>query len=414
MKKISNLRKSINYTFNNGLADSAIKAFTSGNLVTAFALALGANSIIIGLLQSVQPLANFVHIVVAYFIEKGANLKKISFWCSLISRPFWLITGCVAFFADSTIALYIFCISYFLAYFIATATGGAFWPWIKELVPHKIMNNFLAFRIKYILIVRIICGLFVSGLLYLVQKYYPQYSIYSYTFLFLIAFLLGLYATYTLTKIDNKPVKIEKNKNFALKMWDCLKNRSFQSLLIGLGSIQFSINFITPFLMVFMMKKLEISVSMALLITTFSQFIDAYSLKWWNKKSKNNTSTAPLKLALIFYIIVATCFIALNYVNNDYAIYIILGIAYTFLGLASAGLNLATSDIAIIYIPHKMSSIYISINNSFRFLCAASGPICAGLLLTFLENNWTSYFIISIIVIIISVCMIKMIKPVKE
>ena len=148
---ISNLRKSINYTFNNGLADSAIKAFTSGNLVTAFALALGANSVIIGLLQSVQPLANFVHLAVAYFIEKGAKLKKISFWCSLISRPFWLIAGCVAFFADSTIALYIFCISYFLAYFIATATGGAFWPWIKELVPHKIMNNFLAFRINIFL-----------------------------------------------------------------------------------------------------------------------------------------------------------------------------------------------------------------------------------------------------------------------
>lgn len=412
--KISNLRKSINYTFSNGLADSAIKAFTSGNLVTAFALALGANSIIIGLLQSVQSLANFVHLLVAYFIERGAGFKKLSFWCSLIARPFWLIAGCVVFLENKEVSLYVFCISYFLAYFIATATGGSFWPWIKELVPNKIMNSFLAFRIKYILIVRIICGLFVSGLLYLIQKYYPEYSIYSYTFLFIVAFLLGLYATYTLTQIDDKPTKIEKNKNFALKMWDCLKNKSFQSLLIGLGSIQFSINFITPFLMVFMMKKLEISVSVALLITTYSQFIDAYSLKWWNKKSKNNTSIKLLRWALLFYAVVVVCFISLNYIYNSNFIYMILGIAYTFLGLASAGLNLATSDIAIIYIPHKMSSIYISVNNSFRFLCAASGPLCAGLLLNAMENNWTVYFIISIIIIAFSMYLIKMIKPVEE
>lgn len=401
MKKTTTLRSSYDNTFFYGLATSAVNALSTGPLVTAYALALGAGTVTLGCLQAVWPIANLVHLPVSYFIEKGKSLKKIAVFSSLISRPFWLIAALAAFWKGSDLSLTLFTISYFLAFIIGSIAGGAFLPWIKELVYPRLMNGFFAHRIKYILLTRILFVSMATGIIWVIQRYYPDYEIYTYSFFFAIAFLMGLYATWTLYRISDKPIVPVKGKSFFQKIVFTFKNKSFVALLFSLSSINFSMNFITPFTVVFMLTYLKLSVGMTMLFTILWQLTDSFTITHWSKRTKTTNVNKTLIEASYFYICGGILFLlTLFSTNYPIVIFSLLILAHFIIGIGSAGLNLGINDVAVSYVPQKMSSVYISINNTFRFLFAALAPITAGIFLNTLKNIssiyvWGSFFIVS-------------------
>ncbi len=406
------LRFSINNTFINGLADAVVKALSTGPLVTAYALALGAGNIALGFLQAVFPISNLVHLPVAYFIEKGANLKKIAVWSSFLARPFWLLAALAVFWRGETIGLWLFVISYFMAFLIGSATGGAFWPWIKELVHPRLMNPFFAKRIKYILLTRIIITSTASGLIWCVQKYAPSFEVYVYSLFFVIAFLMGLYATWTLVQIEDKKIQPVIGKSFLEKIKISFSNSSFKTLLISLGLINFSMNFIAPFGIVFMLTDLKFAVSLTLGFTVCQQLIDTLTIDAWSRRTKKKGISRVLIESSCVYIGAVLFFILLSthWIENFSVIFFVLLISYLLIGVANAGLNLGINDAAVSYVPKKMSAVYISINNTCRFFCAAAGPIVAGILIDVFKmaekkvdiNAWMVFFCCAIFFFVLS------------
>lgn len=421
MKKIkTTLRSSYDSTFFYGLATSVVNALSTGPLVTAYALALGAGTITLGCLQAVWPIANLVHLPVSYFIEKGKSLKKIAVLSSLISRPFWLIAALAAFWKGSDISLTLFIISYFMAFVIGSIAGGAFLPWIKELVHPRLMNGFFARRIKYILLTRILFISTATGIIWIVQKYYPDYEIYTYSFFFSFAFFMGLYATWMLYQISDKPIVPVKGKSFFQKIVSTFKNKSFVTLLVSLSSINFSMNFITPFTVVFMLTYLKLSVGMTMLFTVLWQLTDSFTITRWSKRTKATNVNKTLIEASYFYICAGVLFLlAIFSTNYPIVIFSLLTLAHFMIGIGSAGLNLGINDAAVSYVPKKMSSVYISINNTFRFLFAALAPITAGIFLSTLKNIstiycWGIFFIVSTILFVGTIFLISKMTHIKE
>lgn len=420
MKKKTSLRHSYDHTFFYGLTTAVVNALSTGPILTAFALALGAGNLTLGLLQAVQPISNLIHLPVSYFIEKGRNFKKTAVVSSFIARPFWLIAALTVFFNKNDFALTVFTISYLAAFLIASIAGGVFWPWIKMLVHPRLLNSFFAHRIKYILLTRIVFVGVATGIIWLVQRLAPAFEIYTYAAFFACAFLFGLIATKSLSLIEDKPIVSSFGTPFMKKMAITLKNKSFKTLVVSLSMLNFSLNFLMPFTVVFMLTYLNLSVGATMLFTLLWQLTDSFTITIWSKRTKQKGVNKTLAEAAFCYIIAIVFFILIIGITpTTVPLLFLLTLTHILIGIANAGLNLGINDAAVAYVPKKMASVYIAINNLGRFSGAAAGPLIAGGFLSILADcsetgRWLFFFITGILLFFGSIVLTSKMTQIKE
>ena len=384
----SSLRRSLNYVFYGGITQSAVDTFATGSLITAYALLLGANNIAIGILGAVPYIGNLMHILAAYILEKGYSVKKLSLITSFASRPFYLLAALLAFFVGQswTVPALIICLT--AVYSIGNIAGGAWRPWMKELVPNSIMGRFFAHRFKYMMIAKVVCFLIAYIILKLCAIYIPHQEINVYACLLVVTFFLSLYGAYTFIPVNDVQLSLQPDKSFLEKISFCLKSSAFVRLMSALGSLNFTVNFITPFLTVFMLKKLNLSMSGVVILTLFSQIIYTTIVKKLGYFADKRGPHLMLYTSLPAFVIGIIGFMMLNTFNlSVISLWMGLIIIHIFLGIGTAGIALGTNNLSLLYVPQKASSVYLAVNGTVIAFMGAMGSIISGLTMTFLEKT---------------------------
>ena len=80
----------------NNMGVSAMDALATGPLLTAYALALGAPPWMAGALAGLPYLGVLMGVQGADLVQRGYSAKGVTFWFSLISRPFYLFCAFLA------------------------------------------------------------------------------------------------------------------------------------------------------------------------------------------------------------------------------------------------------------------------------------------------------------------------------
>lgn len=428
MKKKTKLRQSFDYMVLGGIATTASNTFASGALMTAYALLLGAGNLFIGVLNAIQSFGNIMHLGAAWLIEKGYSPKKISLWVSFISKPFFLLTGFVAFLGDSKIALPLMLISYAVAYLIGSLAGGSFLPWMKELVPAKLIGRFLGVRLKYITLTKVVCFSLTSYVLGVIKRLYPAYEIYAYSAFLVMATVVGLLAAASFFYMDDREIQLETDKTFLHKIKIALSDKKFRKLILSLSSLSFSNNLMMPFLTVFLLRNFSLPMWQVLIFTLINQLVDSFFLKSWGRTADKRGVEFVLIHAGQISMACAAAFAALSLLHptNLYFLYGALGFIYVVLGIGTSGLNLGINGSAMLYSPKKMAAVYLSTNSSCKFLAATLGAVSAGVLLTVCEkfetfmssyttwpifsHGWVSFFTVCCGMFVVSIHVVKHMK----
>ena len=377
----ASLRKSLNNIFYGGIATSAMDTLATGPFLIAYALMFGAGNIAIGFLGAIGFVGNLMHLVSAYLIEQGKTPKQISVWFSALSRPFYLIAAVLAFWAGSpwALALLIGCFS--ATYMIGSIAGGAWLPWMKALVPNNLMGRFFSHRFKWMMIAKIICYGAGAGLIWYFEKYKSKDTIFAYSILLGIAFVISLYGVYTLTQVDNKQVSYQKTDSFIKKTAHTLKNKPFKNLLLYLGSLNFAVNFITPFMTVFMLKTLGFSTPIVVGLTVVSQFTHAFSVKTWGKLADKKNCATILQKSVPLFISCIILFALCLFIPNKYIVLGVLAGTHILLGISQSAITLGMNNISLLHIPEQDASIYLSVNSVFKSFMSAFASVMAGIIL---------------------------------
>ena len=421
MRKEYSIHKSLSYVFRGGIATSAMDTLATGPILIAYAAFFGAGNLTFGILGSIPYLGNLIHLFAAWLIEKGFSVRKISIWSSFISRPFYLLAALLAFNPNMHGALFFLVLFLSAAYLIGGITGGAWLPWMKILVPEKLMARFFAHRFKYMMFAKIICFLGAYFFLEHIHKNCPQKDIYAYSFLLILAFIIGLYGTWTFLNIKDCPVSTCSTVPFIQKVKLALKYKPFQRLLTALSILNFSQAFITPFLTVFMLKRLELNLSVILIFNLILQTTYMLTIKKWGKIADHKGVDTILMLSVPLFISVLVGLIVLNQITSltAYVIYMSLVILHVILGIATAGLTLGINNASLLFVPSQMAAIYLSVNSAMKSLAGAIGSLVAGITLSFCiimeqsissnpaRNGWTSFFIIAILLCLLGGYLIK-------
>lgn len=381
MASKTSLRTSLNNVFYSGVATSAMDTLATGPFLIAYALMFGAGNIAIGFLGSIAFIGNLMHLLSAYLIEQGKTPKQISIFFIWLSRPFYLISAGLAFFAGHTWALYALLTCFAANYMIGSIGGGAWLPWMKALVPPKIMGRFFSHRFKYMMIAKMLFYGLGAGVIYVFEKELPTHIIYAYSILLLVSFFIGIYSIIFLSRVQNVPVAYQKTDSFGKKALKTFKNESFRRILVFLGSLNFAINFVTPFFTVFMLKALNIPMPFVIILTLISQTTHAFTVKYWGKMADKKNCESILYKSIPVFMGCILLFGACSYIPNGTAVLGMLGLIHILLGIGQSAITLGMNNISLLHFPKEDASIYLSVNSVFKASASAIGSIVAGTLL---------------------------------
>lgn len=423
MKKNEQLHQSMDYVFRGGVATSAMDSLAVGSTLTAYALLLGAGPVAIGILGAVPFIGNMIHLLSSYLIEKGISAKKIALWSSFLARPFYLIAAALCFFQGASWAVPVLIISLLFSYLIGSVCGGVWMPWMKELIPARMMGRFFSHRFKWMMIAKIICFIFAFILLKIATPY-QNGELYSYAFLIFLAFLISIYGACTFFYVEDKKIPTKEDMPFVKKVAHTFQNKPFSKLLTALSVLNFATNLLTPFLTVFMLKNLNVPMSTIIALTLLQWLVYTFVVKKWGKMSDRKGPEKILIASIPIFVLCALIFMGLNiFPLTGIMLNAVLVLVNILLGVSTAALTLGINNTSLLYMPKNMSSVYLSVNSVFKSFAGALGSIMAGYALIAFEKTaqffkitnktlftWNLFYVTTIILCILSIYLLKKVK----
>lgn len=97
-KRITNRQRSFGllWLVRNGIASQAMETLTIGPFLVAYALALGASNLQIGILAAVPHLAQFAQLLGVYLVEHFRARRAICVLAAGINRPMFILMAAAA------------------------------------------------------------------------------------------------------------------------------------------------------------------------------------------------------------------------------------------------------------------------------------------------------------------------------
>jgi MFS family permease len=362
-----------------GMASTAMATLTGGPFLVAFALKLGASNLVIGLLAAIPPLAQLIQIPSIYLVERIRNRRVISMAASAGGRSFWLLIGLIPF-LFSTEAGLTFLLIAILVNSAFTAVSNCSWnSWMRDLVPQDRLGSFFSRRMSLSVGLGIVLSLAAAYYIDYWRKHFPHIELYGYSVLFAAGFIAGMIGVYFISTIrEPRMARVQGEANFSQLILKPFKDANFKELIMFLGSWNFAVNLAAPFFTVYMLKRLQLDLSLIIAFTVLSQIMNLAFLRIWGRFSDrfSNKSVLGVSGPLFIGCIFAFTFTAIP--EKHMFTLPLLVLIHIFMGISTAGVTLASGNIGLKLAPKGQATVYLAANSLVNSLAAGIAPILGG------------------------------------
>lgn len=352
--------------------------------ITPYALALGANNTIIGLLNSLPSLlGTFSQIQSSKLIEKIPR-KKIVVTSVLLQAIMWLPligVGILYFFfgLSSFISSILLLVFYTLTLLFGSFCSPAWSSWMKDLVGEN-PSEYFGRRTKILTFVELICMLFAGVIL----EHYKKTGVFTgFIILFMIAIAGRLISAYILNK-KYEP-KITHTEGYYFTLFQFLKkmgHNNFGKFVIFTTLISFATAIASPFFAVYMLKDLGLNYYEFTIVSVTSILFTVIMLPFWGKFSSKYGNITVIKISGIFVGIIPLLWLlsplVLGYNRILLVPYLIL--IEIFSGFWWSGLNLSTANFVYDAVTKGRMAICIAYDNITTAIGVFIGALIGGLI----------------------------------
>lgn len=347
------------FVYNNAWV-AAMDTLATGSLLTAYALALGAGHLVIGLLAAIPYFGSLFNIFGAYGVKKGKNAKKIALITSLASRPFYLLCAGLAFctrLPDRSLWLLLliaFC------YASGGISAGAYYPWLKQTLPDSQTHLFVRQKYLYAMGIHILCFLFAFFFFRIFTLSDGFTPLPAYAFIFFLAFVFGTAASLFLLPIP-APENRRFNSSFSLSaLWADPNSRGL-FLLCTVG--YFSSVYLFAFLPVFLLKFLNFSVVRLTFFALLSQIAFLLSLIYWKKlnEKKGPVFSAQSSFAGLTILLILLTLLLPSLPSCKWVLLVFSGVLFICAGMAQAGIQAGLDTTILLKAPKENSPLYFAL-----------------------------------------------------
>ncbi|MEK9213041.1 MFS transporter [Sphingomonas sp. 2378] len=379
---IADRERGLRLLVNEAVFSGGAAALTSGVILTAFALHLGASNVMVGILAAMPFLAQLLQLPAVQLIERWRRRKQIAVVASLIGRTMLAVMAMLSFFSGTT-ALLVFLTAQMLLCGLGAVGGCAWNSWMRDLAPEERLGEVFARRTVWLTAVSLVLGL-VAALAFDWTAAGSGARNAVFAAMFAAGCVTGLISARIVAMMPEPlmpPVKGHANLRELLRQ--PLGNPNFRRLLVFIASWQFAINLATPFFTVFIVRQLHFAVSFVLLLSVASQIANILALRLWGRLSDRFANKSVLAVCAPAYILAIVAMIGASQLGDRTAVKLWLVGLHLIMGATIAGVTLASTNIALKLSPKGSATAYVATSAMTTAVAAGVAPISGGLLAQF-------------------------------
>ena len=386
-----------------GLTAGALFSLGSGGFMAAYALALGANNLQVGILAALPPVSQVIQLPAILAIEKFRVRKAIAVPAWFLAQLMWLPIGAVPFLLETPGAAAISAVIALLALrglfnpLYVTATVS----WTRDLVPRELLGRYYSSRFTLITGAMVVVGLggsfFVS---WWQDNAAPGNEIYAYSLLLMGGWaLFGIAGPLLVSRAKEPlmPPAAEEGRSALSILLEPLRDPNFRRLARFLLTWNFALNMAVPFFAVYMLTRLGFSLPVVIGFTVLSQVSNVLFIRVWGAMADRTGSKTVLSLAASLYLLVIVGWVFTTNPDRYFLSMPLLAVLHVFAGVAAAGVQLTVQTLALKTAPSGRATPYLGIAGMATGLGAGTGPVIGGALADFfsvrafrIDLSWSS------------------------
>lgn len=372
-----------------GIASMGLSSITTSGFLAAFALALGANNLQIGILAAIPFLAQIIQIPVVLLVEKIRRRKAIAVLSWFPAQLLWFPIALIPVFIGAPSIMAISLLLWLMtARGLLTAVCNAAWNgWVRDLVPQRILGRYFSRRLAFATGAAIVFSLVAALFVDYWRGHVPgEEAILGYTYVLLFgALFLGL-ASPMFMSLTPEPLMqpvLGPQPSLRQKLSAPIKDTNFRRLIQFLLFWGFASNLAIPFFAVYMLMRLGFPLTWVIALSILSQLFNIFFLRVWGRFVDRFGTKAVLSLCASLYLLVILGWIFTTMPEQYFLTLPLLVMLHAFAGIANAGVTLSVGTIGLKMAPEGESTSYLAGASLATNLGAGLGPLCGGLLADF-------------------------------
>ena len=381
-------QRGLQLVIHEGLATQSMIILTSGSLLVAFALQLGATYLQIGIITSIPLFSNVCQVASIYLVQRWQYRKKVVVLCTSLGRAAYLLIAVLPFVNVGSYGVYAIMVALVLQHGLGAISNGSWSSWMRDLIPHHSMGAFFSRRLTIVQTLSIFLSIATVLLLNQVEAEDGATELYFYGGLFFVGSLAGLVGSYFLSKTPEPPYQPQRTPLLSLIKLP-FRHANFRRLMMYMGSWNFAVNLATPFFTVYLLETIGLSMAYVIGLTTLSQVFNVFFFRFWGKCADQYSNKTVLSICAPLYLlcIVGMVFTTLPGVHAGTLPWLV--ILHAIMGIATAGTGLASGSIGLKLAPQEHSVAYLSMLSFTNSLTAGIAPILSGWLAGYLmASSW--------------------------
>lgn len=353
-------------------------AFSGGVILVAFALALGASPVQVGLLAAIPFLTQAAQLPASLLIERVRRRRLIGVLTITGARVLILSIALLPLVASLPLALGLLIAAHVLISLLHAVGGCAVNSWLHQLIPPGELGRFFARRLFSGTVMACLATLAAGAL---VDRGPFDDRLMAYGAAFLIAGLAGFVSSWYLARAPEPqmhnagpPVPV------AQQILGPFADRNFRRLLLFMGAWTVASNIAGPFLTVYLIEQRGYTLTTVTLLSITSQLATALTLYLWGRLSDRLSNKAVLAVALPVHFVSMLALVLADAIRNPGWQLVLLYAIHLIMGVATGGIGLAIGNLGLKLSPQGKGTAYLA---AIGLVCAVTGgiaPVAAGAL----------------------------------
>ncbi len=387
------IQNGLAYVIKDGVASQAMGILTGGAFLMAFAINLGASNLVIGLLAAIGPLSQLIQLPAIFLVEKVRNRRLVTVAAATLSRLCWLVIAVAPFLFGPEAAITILLVL-LVAVSAFGAIGGCSWnSWMRDLIPETVMGGFFSKRMRIGTGVGIVLSLLAAAYLDAWKKFLPDEELAGYSILFVVGVAAGLLGVYYLARTpEARMVPADEKLHIFKLLSQPFQDENFRKLMAFMCSWNFAVNLAGPFFMVYMLRRLELPMSLIIALGIVSQVFNFLFLKVWGRYTDRFSNKSVLSICGPLFMVTILAWVFTTMPDVYILTIPLLVLIHIVMGLAGAGVSLASGNIALKLAPRGQATTFLAANTIVNSVAAGVAPILGGQFADFFSSrqiDWT-------------------------
>ncbi len=373
------LQASEAWIIKNGIGIQIMETLAVGAFLTALAVQLGAPNWMIGALAAIPHLAQVAQIPALWTVEELRQRRRIYLTSGAVARPMLLVIAVAAVTLPAQTALWTILLAFFIRYVAGAFLSCSWNSWMRDLVPDDDMGRLFGDRQRKMIGVGIVFSLLAAAFVDAWKYFVPLAPEYAYGLVYALAFLGGAYSVYCSRHIHEPPMAPAAHTRILEQIATPFRDGNYRQLMRFLGSWNFAVNLAAPFFTVYMLRRLEYDLILVLGLATLSQLAAFFTVRNWGAIADRFNNKSVLRLCCPMFIVAIFAWTFTTLPDPHVMTLPLLVVIHLATGVSTAGVNLATGNIALKLAPMGNATSYLAASSMINATAAGIAALLGGI-----------------------------------